>query len=760
MPRFHLILLVFLFLNGLSFGQGSLKQFVSFADEQHKKGDYYYAATYYQKALELDSNSVELMWKMAETQRAYKDYVQAERYYSKVYARDTENKYPLSLLQLALMQKQNGEYAKAFETMKLAKKRYSEDKGEYPYKKANQEVEAIAWAIKNYSDTAEPLKRLPLTVNSYDAEFGHTIRDGKLIFSSLRADSVKEPSQEVYGKNYKTHIYSSKIEADEFSKNEVVRDLMNRQLSSGNGTFSLDGKRFYFSNCEDEGFNYRCKIMVANYEDGRWSRIDSLRGIVNAPGRNTTMPHVSKLNGQEVLFFASDRESAKGGLDIYYVALKDGRFEKINNVGAINSVENEISPWFDTIQNRLYFSSSWHYGFGGQDVFYSTFQDGKFNAPVNAGLPINSPANDNYFFKHNDSIFVSSNRIGSYYAKNPTCCSDIFAYLPPRKPVEIAKTEEKVEEKIEVKKKVETEHQKEIKRRLPVNLYFRNDEPDASSYAVTTKQNYMSTYDLYCQRYDYYKNEVVKGLNPALGEKKKNDLEDFFLNVVDKGAKDLLMLTDMIKKELDSGATVTLRVKGFASPVAKTDYNVNLTRRRISSLINFYNEYNNGELKKYISGTASNGGKLNFTFIPFGEYAANKISDDVKDQSNSVFSREAGEERKIQIENISFDKDEKIFPIMSSNPVFIAGTVKAGSTINGKLTINNITTEKVKMNITTNSSNVKFINVKKELEGFGKTDINFSLNTNGLEGMNKIIVQLEVEGFELPLELFITLEVK
>jgi hypothetical protein len=237
-------------------------------------------------------------------------------------------------------------------------------------------------------------------------------------------------------------------------------------------------------------------------------------------------------------------------------------------------------------------------------------------------------------------------------------------------------------------------------------------------------------------------------------------LEDFFKNVVDKGARDLVMLTEMIKKELDSGATVTLRVKGFASPVAKTDYNVNLTRRRISSLINFYNEYNGGELKKYISGTATNGGKLNFTFIPFGEYAANKISDDVKDQSNSVFSREAGEERKIQIENISFDKDEKIFPIMSSNPVFIAGTVKAGSMVNGKITINNITTEKVKMNITTKSSYVKFVNLKKELEGFGKTDISFSLNTNGLEGMNKIIIQLEVEGFELPLELFITLEVK
>ncbi len=760
MSRLYLVYTFIFLCSGFSFSQGSLKQIVSFADEQYKKGDYYYAASYYKKALELDSNSVELLWKMAETQRAYKDYVQAENFYAKVYARDTELKYPLSILQLALMQKQNGDYSKAFETMKQAKKRFAEEKSEYPYKKANQEVEAIAWAIKNYSDTAKPMQRLPLTVNSYDAEFGHTIRDGRLLFSSLRADSVKEPNQEVYGKSYKTHIYASRIEGDGFTKNEAVKDLMNRQLSSGNGSFSLDGKRFYFSNCEDEGFNYRCKIMVANYEDGRWSRIDSLRGGINVVGRNTTMPHVSKLNGQEVLFFCSDRDGTKGGLDIWYANFKEGKLDKITNVGLVNSVENDISPWFDTIQQRLYFSSSWHYGFGGQDVFYSPFKEGKFGTVVNAGMPINSPANDNYFFIHRDSVFVSTNRIGSYYAKNPTCCSDIFAYFPPKKPIEIAKVEVKEEIKVEEKKKEETEYQKEIKRRLPVDLYFRNDEPDASSYAVTTKQNYLGTYNLYVERYDLYKREVVKGLAPELGAKKQQDLDVFFKNDVDKGAKDLLMLTEMIKKELGSGSTVTLRVKGFASPVAKTDYNVNLTRRRISSLINFYNEYGNGELKKYIDGTDPNGGRLKFTFIPFGEYAANKISDDVKDQSNSVYSREAGLERKIQIENISFDKDEKEFPLICANPVFIGGTVKKGSVVSGKLSINNITTEKVKLNISCDNPNLRIVSYKKEVEGFGKSEITFSVNTDNLEGMNKLVLKLNVEGFEIPMELFVTVEVK
>ena len=41
-------------------GQVKLKDLVNFADEQFKKGDYYYAIDYYEKALAIDSNSLEL----------------------------------------------------------------------------------------------------------------------------------------------------------------------------------------------------------------------------------------------------------------------------------------------------------------------------------------------------------------------------------------------------------------------------------------------------------------------------------------------------------------------------------------------------------------------------------------------------------------------------------------------------------------------------------------------------------------------------
>ena len=757
MSRLHLVFLfVLIFFN--SFSQAKLKQIVAFADEQYKKGDYFYALDFYKQALGQDSTNLEILWKYAETHRAYKDYVQAEKYYALVYAKDIEEKYPASILYMGLMQKQNGNYSRAFETMKLAKKRFADGEFDYFYRKSIQEVDACAWAQKNYTDTSQPMKRLPLTVNSYDADFGHTIKDNILIFSSLRADSIKDATQEVYSKNYKTKLYSSVIKYEKFEANKQIQDLIIQKLNTGNGSFSFDGKKFYFSACEDEGYNYRCKIMVANYANGKWSKIDSLKQEINPLGTNNTMPFISKLNGEEVLYFASDREGTKGGLDIWY-AYPEGvnRFKAIMNVAAINSAENELSPWVDTIENRLYFSSSWHNGFGGQDVFYSKINGNKFATPTNAGLPINSPANDQYYFKHNDTIYVSSNRLGSYYSKNPTCCSDIFAIYPPKKTQEIVevKTETKTETKIE------TEFQKRIKEKLPVTLYFRNDEPDASSLATSTKQNYINTYKLYQERYPLYKTEVAKGLTEVEASKKQNDLDNFFQKNVDKGATDLISFSDMILQELKSGSVVTLTIKGFASPVAKTAYNVNLTKRRISSLTNYFSEKNNGEFKQYIQGKAQNGGKLIFAIVPFGEYTANQTtSDDIKNQSSSVYSKEAGIERKIQIENVSFDKGEVPFPIESLNPIFTAGEVKKGDKITGSFKVENISSEAIELELDNIDTAVQATFNSITVGAKSSAIVTFVVDTQTMSGLSKNMFKVKVKGFQDSIEFFITSEVK
>jgi hypothetical protein len=91
-----------------------------------------------------------------------------------------------------------------------------------------------------------------------------------------------------------------------------------------------------------------------------------------------------------------------------------------------------------------------------------------------------------------------------------------------------------------------------------------------------------------------------------------------------------------------------LHIKGFASPLHKKDYNINLTRRRISSFINLINTFDNGQLKFFLDNR-----NLKIIELPFGENQSQKnVSDNPKDRRNSVYSKDAMLERKIEIVEI------------------------------------------------------------------------------------------------------------
>ncbi len=723
-----------------------LGKYLKFAEEQYQKGDYYYALEYYEKVLQLDSNSVDVLWKYAETLRAYKDYRRAEFYYKKVYDKELGAFYPSSLMQLGLMQKQNGNYDLAIETFKKAKKKYYKDKKGYLYQKSKRELESCLWAKSAIRDTVDiEIRRLPETVNTKNSEFGHGIYNNQLYFSSLRADSISE-QEEVYEPHYSTHLYRSEIENGQYKPSSVIKDLFFESINSGNGTFSLDGNRFYFSQCKSDGYNYRCNIMVANYINGKWSSIDSLGEIINEPGANTTMPHIAKVDGQETMFFCSDRTGTEGGLDIWFSTIKNGnQFGKVRALKSLNSIDNELSPWFDTTDNKLYFSSSWHDGFGGNDIFYSQLTT-NYSDPVNIGLPFNSPANDLYYFKQRDTSYVTSNRLGVLYSKNPTCCSDIFALNPPV--IFIPPTPKETLE--------------DLNKRLPVTLYFHNDVPDPRSTDTVTRLNYISTYNEYTNMLDAYKKEYSKGLKGEKVEEAQEDIESFFIEYVDQGVKDLALFRDLLLEELEKGTRIKITIQGFASPLAKTDYNVNLTKRRISSLINYLRAYNNGIFIPYLDNTATNKGLVLFEPVPFGEYSANQLtSDNPNDVQNSVYSRNAAIERKIEIQSVSYLDKQGDFPLTIQNTVYNAGVQKSGVTILAEFKLQNTSDSKVELEEFESSCTCLIVTSDKaEVQSGEEVMIQIEYNTTGYSGHTVQSVTIPVKGLSEKMKLFITTELK
>ena len=746
MSRFYLIFLLVL-MSFSAYGQNFVKKYIKFADEQYKKGDYYYALEYYKLALESDSSNIDLLWKNAEALRAYKDYRKAEYYYGKVYEREKTKKYPSSLLYFGLMQKQNQHYSKARQTFILAKKIYQKDTEGYLYKKAAQEISSCEWALNNSKDSLFlELEILPKEVNTSNSEFPHVIKDGKLIFSSLRSDSINK-MEEVISLNYRTKLYYSELKEGAFQPNKLLDSLIIENKSRGNGAFSIDGKTYYFSVCEDLDFSYKCQIWYSNYSNGKWSLGQPIESGINDISANTTMPSIGMINGKEVLFFSSDRANSKGGLDLYYSERlnSNNQFSAATPINFLNTLDNDITPWWDNTTNRLYYSSSWEYGFGGHDIFYSEMLKGEFQKPINVGWPINGPANDIYYLAQSDTIYFASNRIGTNSVKNPTCCSDIFSAFTQPLPSIIDTT-------------VITSKPR-LRERFPVQLYFHNDEPTIASWDTVTPLNYLQAYSDYKKLLPKYI-KVNTDLKPIQTDR-ADRIQGFFSEKVDKGIQDLDSFSRVVLAELNQGGKVKIVLKGFASPLAPTDYNVNLTKRRINSIVNYLMHFQNGVFIPFIKNKSTVGSRIILEYAPFGEYKADQTtSDNPKDLPKSIYSYEAAIERRIEIEASSFISFENQFPIVAPKSLFDAGQIKQGQQVGAYFLIQNTSEKPVEViDLLKSSDNVSYEISSNIIEPQQSILVKMFVNTKSFKGFNAASLELSIKGYTEKQKVSITFQV-
>ncbi|MCH7396345.1 OmpA family protein [Belliella sp. DSM 107340] len=120
------------------------------------------------------------------------------------------------------------------------------------------------------------------------------------------------------------------------------------------------------------------------------------------------------INSGNKLFFSSDMAGGIGGFDIYFVEFgNDFQFTDPINLGEnINSEGDERDPYL--FEEKIFFSSNGHEGFGGFDIFQADSKgDGIFLNLINLGAPINSPKDDFGYKKFKkDEIYLSSNRLG------------------------------------------------------------------------------------------------------------------------------------------------------------------------------------------------------------------------------------------------------------------------------------------------------------------------------------------------------------
>lgn len=115
-----------------------------------------------------------------------------------------------------------------------------------------------------------------------------------------------------------------------------------------------------------------------------------------------------------LIFTSCDLYDSQGGCDLYLSFKHEGNWTKPTNMGpAFNNAAYDGQPSFGLDGLSLYFSSSRPGGFGGRDIWYVyQISAGKWSRPVNAGPAINTPDNEKTPFVHFDGQSIYFMRDG------------------------------------------------------------------------------------------------------------------------------------------------------------------------------------------------------------------------------------------------------------------------------------------------------------------------------------------------------------
>ncbi len=415
-------------------------QIKSFAKNSERMGDIYSAIDYYEELFKRKPDNSDIAFKLGHLYRQSRNYPAAREYYSKAYEIDKET-YPDALYFRGLMKKMTGDYKGAKEDFQMFTKVVKGTKYADEYKKlVKNEIDGCDLADKLKEKPADVfILHLDTSINKAHVEMSpFPVSGNEVLYASLKADklfyidtnndTVKMPVRQ---------IYNAKKNGQKWVSNGLVKLPLNEKgVNVCNPALSPEGNRLFFNKCYPNWKNKMvCSIYMTEKVNDQWSDPIKLGNEINNSKYTSTEPTVgvdSKTHS-EVLYFVSDREGGKGGLDIWYSIYnaKKNEFKTPKNAGSkINTIQDEMTPYYDIETHTLYFSSNGWPSIGGMDVFKSQGELTQFSTPENMGFPINSCVDDLYFVvgKGRDGGFFVSNRKGTVALINETCCDDIFEY--------------------------------------------------------------------------------------------------------------------------------------------------------------------------------------------------------------------------------------------------------------------------------------------------------------------------------------------
>ena len=374
-------------------------------------GDYKYAQAITEYKPFADQGNDKAIRAIAECYRKINDWENAEKYYALLVKMN--NIIPKYFLYYGQSLLSNGKYDEA----KSWLKKFIDSKPE------DQNIVALAKTLLESCDKAKesitPKRNIAYKnleeLNSAASDFCAIPIGNDIYFSSAR-----EGKTDAWTGTGFLQVYLAEWQADSTYVIEPLKGVINsKYYNSGPATIDALGKNIYFTK---NNFQYgeavinkkgdvTLKIFGAKLNKNETHDIHELE--FNDVEYSCAYPSINK-EGDKI-YYTSDRAGGYGGKDIYYSTFTGGKWSKPKNAGnKINTAGDERFP-FIAGDGTLYFSSNGWQGLGGLDIFKSSLNKlGEYQTPENLGIPINSSKDDfGFYLDENYSHgFFSSDRAG------------------------------------------------------------------------------------------------------------------------------------------------------------------------------------------------------------------------------------------------------------------------------------------------------------------------------------------------------------
>lgn len=252
-------------------------------------------------------------------------------------------------------------------------------------------------------------------INSKSRDYSPTKYKNDILYCSSRYKGEK-PKEEFYD------FYTFSINQDNIRNSTLIIkpfSQLNTEAHEGPAAFSQDGTKIWFTRpvvgaiTNDKQIN-PLNIFYAEFKNETWTEpTNTFKFFYNTDFYSSCHPALTK--DGKTMFFASNMPGGFGGMDIYKVVLNDsaGWSDAINLGSEINTYDDELFPTVGE-NNKIYFSSKGHPGFGEMDIFEATFDgnNNTYSKVKNLLKPINSTYDDFAYLhlENEDYGFFTSDR--------------------------------------------------------------------------------------------------------------------------------------------------------------------------------------------------------------------------------------------------------------------------------------------------------------------------------------------------------------